>query len=254
MKDSRERFTDKAETYEKYRPPYPREMLDVLRREIGLTPEWKIADIGSGTGMSSKLFIENRNRVFCVEPNDAMREKAEARYRGFPNFSSVNGTAERTGMADGSVDMVISGQAFHWFDIPKARAEFARILRDPGHVVLFWNERLTERTPFLRGYEEFITRFCPEYKNVTQKNLVASDFMALYGNGDYRTYRLETSQSFDFDGLLGRLLTSSYSLTPSDPAYPEMTEALRGLFESNRREGRVLMEYETNIYAGKIRG
>src|SRR5262245_563576 len=132
-----ERFTDRVDDYVKYRPTYPRALVDLLERELGMRPEHELADLGSGTGPAAHLFLERGLRVYGVEPNDRMREAGERFLAAFPKFVSAKGSAEDTGLETSSVDFVIAGQAFHWFDPPRARREVARILRpkqpsDPG--------------------------------------------------------------------------------------------------------------------------
>ena len=154
---STERFSDRVADYVRYRPSYPPDLLDCLRRNCGLTPHWIIADVGSGTGLLTKIFLENGNRVFAVEPNAAMRAAGEEFLRGFEQLASREGRAEATGLEAHSVDLVAAGQAFHWFDRRRARAEFERILKPSGWVALVWNERLTS-TPFLADYEQLLHR------------------------------------------------------------------------------------------------
>src|SRR5262249_43298352 len=149
MSDSTTRFSDRVEDYVKYRPHYPETVIEYLRSTYGLTSGWDIADIGSGTGISTELFLRNGNRVYGIEPNREMREKAEQLLAGYAerrgaegadgaaaegvaaagaaagggNFISIDGTAEVTGLPDDSVDMIVAGQAFHWFDPKKSRVE-----------------------------------------------------------------------------------------------------------------------------------
>ena len=130
--DPTKRFSDRVENYVKYRPGYPPALLDCLRQVCGLTPAAVIADVGSGTGILSELFLKNGTPVFAVEPNDDMRQAAELRLGHYPNFASVAGTAETTMLSDRSVDLVTAGQAFHWFDVSQAKAEFARDSPLPG--------------------------------------------------------------------------------------------------------------------------
>lgn len=141
------RFSDRVEDYIKYRPSYPAALMNLLKAKINLNPQAVIADIGSGTGISSILFLKNSNKVFAVEPNKEMREAAEHLLNVYPNFASINGTAEQTNLNTKAVDLIFCGQAFHWFDKQKSRQEFNRILKQNGHIVLAWNERST-KTPF----------------------------------------------------------------------------------------------------------
>ena len=149
MTDPTQRFTSRVEHYVRYRPSYPRDLLDLLETRCGLSSASVVADVGSGTGILSELFLENGNRVIGIEPNKEMREAAERRLRRHPRFTSVAGTAEATTLDDASADFVAAGQAFHWFDPERARTEFSRILKPGGWVVLAWNLRRKEATPFL---------------------------------------------------------------------------------------------------------
>src|SRR5258708_29430755 len=127
MTDTIERFSNRVANYVKYRPGYPREIVGFLEAKCGLTHESVIADIGCGTGISSRMFLENGSRVIGVEPNAAMRAAAEEYLAGFPNFMPVDGTSDRTTLPDASVDLVVAAQAFHWFEPEKTRPEFGRI-------------------------------------------------------------------------------------------------------------------------------
>src|SRR5216683_824394 len=172
------RFSDRVENYVRYRPGYPAEVLDLLRAECGLRPSHTVADIASGTGAFTRLLLENGNSVFAVEPNAAMREMGIAQLESFGSDRpvSVAGTAEETTLRSASVDFVTAAQAAHWFDLPRARAEFARILRSGGPVgwcVLIWNERCTASTPFLRDYEQLLLTYGTDYKEVRHEHTTA---------------------------------------------------------------------------------
>src|SRR2546425_2847648 len=148
-------FTRRVENYIKYRPRYPQVIIDLLQRACHLTTTAVIADIGSGTGLLTELFLNNGYRVFGIEPDPDMRAAAEWLLRGYPRFTSIAATAEATSLADHSVDVVTAGQAFHWFDHEQARREFLRILVPKGWAVLVWNDQRTTGTPFLAALEQF---------------------------------------------------------------------------------------------------
>src|SRR4051812_34197437 len=148
MTDSTTRFSSRVNAYMRTRPDYPAEILDTLKQDCGLTESSVIADIGSGTGILSRMFLSNGNTVYGVEPNREMREAGEKLLSpAYPQYQSIAATAETTSLPNASVDFVTAGQAFHWFDRGKCRVEFARILRPHGWVALVWNERLTDSTP-----------------------------------------------------------------------------------------------------------
>ncbi|HVU87258.1 MAG TPA: class I SAM-dependent methyltransferase [Pirellulales bacterium] len=245
------RFSSRVENYVRYRPGYPAEVLRVLAEQTGFSPRAVVADIGSGTGISTRLFLEHGNTVYAVEPNDAMRAAAEVLSRDEPRFHSVNGTAEQTTLADHSIDYVVAGQAFHWFDVDRARHEFLRVLRPGGWVVLMWNTRLTDTTPFLRGYEKLLLEFGTDYQEVNHANVSPETLKRFFGaTPSYRA--IPNEQVFDLAGLTGRLLSSSYVPAEDDPRHAPMLAALAKLFAAHEEAGRVRFEYDTELYFGQL--
>src|ERR1700737_1752387 len=117
--NAKQRFSDRGAGCLRYRPRYPEAVLDFFRAQCGLRSDHAIADIGSGTGFLSELFLKNGNRVFGVEPNEAMRQAGEEYLASYDGFSSIEGPAESTTLEDASVDFVTAGQAFHWFEPEK---------------------------------------------------------------------------------------------------------------------------------------
>ncbi len=247
------RFSDRVELYLRYRPRYPAALLDSLQQACGLTPEAVIADIGSGTGFLAELFLLRGHVVFGVEPNPEMRQAAETYLARFPNFHSVAGQAEATTLPGASVDVVTAAQAFHWFEPDAARAEFGRILRSTGWVVLLWNERRTDATPFLRDYEELLLTYGSDYAEVDHRRIEAAAPAALFG-GPYEVRKLDSQQILDWDGLRGRLLSSSYAPLPGHPNHAPMMKMLAELFRRHARHGRVVLRYHTRVYFGRLGG
>jgi SAM-dependent methyltransferase len=251
MSDTVQRFTDRVENYIKYRPDYPREVMDRLKRDCGLTSESIVADIGCGTGISARMFLENGNRVFGVEPNDAMRVAAIKQLEKFPWFIPVNGTAEATTLADASVDIAVAAQAFHWFDAESTRKELERILVPGGHIVLLWNERQLDSTPFLIEYEAFLLKYANDYSSVRHENIDKLKLGQFFETG-YRSATFQNVQVFDFDGLKGRMLSSSYMPATSDERFDQMIEELRALFAKHNENGRIKVFYDTNVYYSQV--
>jgi SAM-dependent methyltransferase len=249
---STERFSNRVEHYVRYRPTYPESVLEILRDEIGLRPEWLIADIGSGTGISAELFLRHGHTVYGVEPNAAMRAAAEKQLARYPAFRSVNGTAEATTLADGSVDCVVAAQAFHWFDVPKTRAEFRRILRPGGWVVLLWNARRLDATPFLREYEALMLEFGTDYKKVRHERIDAQELAEFFGSGPLLARAVENCQTLDCEGLQGRLLSSSYLPAADEPRHAQMLQELKRLFEKHQDAGVITIEYDTQVFAERM--
>jgi SAM-dependent methyltransferase len=249
--NSVERFSSRVEDYVKYRPGYPAEIVHLLTSRYGLTRDSIIADIGSGTGKLSELFLRNGNRVFGVEPNSEMRKAGERLMAGFPQFTSIDGKAESTLLPNASCDFVAAGQAFHWFDQSKARLEFSRILRPEGWVAIIWNERRLDANAFLRDYEALLLKFGTDYEVVRHENTAA--VIGSFFLGEYTRERFDNFQESDFDGLRGRVSSSSYIPQPGTEAYLEMLKALEGLFARYADGGRVVVEYDTSVYVGRLR-
>jgi SAM-dependent methyltransferase len=245
--DPTARFSDRVADYVQYRPGYPDALLEALQGEIGLSSGSVVADIGSGTGISSELLLRTGCTVFSVEPNLDMRRAAEARLGSEPRFHSVAGRAEATTLEDGTVDAAIAGQAFHWFAAREARTEFMRILRPGGMAALFWNTRRLEGSPFLSAYEQLLREFGTDYAQVDHRNVDASTLRAFFG-GSYQMRVCANAQIFDVDGLRGRLLSSSYAPGPAHPDHARMLAALRQVFDAHQEKGRVRMEYDTELF------
>lgn len=246
---SKSRFSDRVENYVKYRPHYPREIIDYLKSHNILKDDSVVADIGSGTGISSELFLENGNTVYGVEPNPEMREAAEKIFKDKPNFISINATAEETTLKDKSIDMIIAGQAFHWFDVDKTKKEFGRILKPAGHVILIWNKRKRGDSPFQEEYENLLLKYGTDYKEVGHQNIGKEGLNILF-DGKFELVNFDNEQVFDFDGLKGRLLSSSYAPNEEHLSYNHMLEELKWIFESFKKNGTITFEYVTELYAG----
>jgi SAM-dependent methyltransferase len=251
-KDPTTRFSTRVSDYVKYRPGYPPAVLGLLESECKLNPSSEVADVGSGTGILSGLFLRHGNRVYGVEPNREMREAGERLLAAYPNFVSVDGRAEATTLADACVDFVVAGQAFHWFDPAGARREFLRILRPGGWVVLAWNDRRTAGTPFLEDYERLLLEYGIDYREVSVKYMEESSLSTLFGGGEIRTATFDNEQVFDFDGLRGRLTSSSYSPEPGHPNFGPMIRELEALFRRHQRDGRVVVTYDTKVFYGRL--
>jgi SAM-dependent methyltransferase len=251
MGNTVERFSNRVANYVKYRPTYPPEVLRFLQAELNLQSASVIADIGSGTGISAKIFLENGNTVYGVEPNAAMRAAAEDFLKDFPNFKSVDGTSENTTLARSSIDFVTAAQAFHWFEPERTRAEFKRILKPGAYVVLIWNERQVDTNEFLREYEKFLLQFGTDYAKVRHDYLPEEKLGEFFTSG-FQTASFQNSQIFDFEGLKGRVLSSSYMPSETDASYAEMTKSLSGIFTKHSENGRITVLYDTNVYYGKL--
>ena len=249
--DSKNRFSNRASYYAKSRPRYPEAILNFMENELNLTRESVVVDIGSGTGILSELFLKHGNSVFGVEPNGEMRKTAEELLAAYPNFKSTNGTAEATTLPAANVDFITAAQSFHWFDPTKSREEFLRIMKPQGWVLLIWNTR--KNSPgFMEAYERLVSEYAvrPFFRR-TAKDRVGEHGLTNF-LGKYKTRIFRNSQVLDFEGLAGRLLSSSYVPLPGEPGYSSMLDALRKLFDSYQEGGVVHLEYGTETYYAQL--
>ncbi|HEY2274935.1 MAG TPA: class I SAM-dependent methyltransferase [Steroidobacteraceae bacterium] len=247
-----ERFSSRVDDYARYRPSYPQPALDLLRQRCGLAPGAAVADLGSGTGILTEQLLECGAEVFAVEPNERMRAAAEAQLSHHPRFHSVAGSAEATTLAPGSVDLLVAGQAFHWFDPRRARLEALRVLRPGAWGALLWNERPPEATPFLADYEALLKRYAPEYTRITASRANPGTMCEFLGAA-MEVGTFANQQVLDFEGLRGRLMSSSYAPEPGSPDYEPMIGILREVFARHGRDGHITMPYSTLVYFAALR-
>jgi ubiquinone/menaquinone biosynthesis C-methylase UbiE len=252
--DSKERFSNRVADYVRYRPGYPAGVIEALCSECGLRPGHCVADIGSGTGFLSELFLKNGNRVYGVEPNEAMRLAGEEYLASYDSFSSVNGSAEATTLDAESVDFVTAGQAFHWFDPEATRREFLRILKPAGWVMVVWNDRRVSETPFGRDYENVLVRFGIDYARVREAYPEMQDMTNFFGEGNFRLLELSNEQTLDHDGLVGRLCSSSCVPREDHPNFAPMMAEVDKIFRTHSVNGSVRMEYTTQMFFGHLDG
>jgi ubiquinone/menaquinone biosynthesis C-methylase UbiE len=250
-KSPTERFTGRVDNYVRYRPQYPPQVINALRHDCGLRPEHTIADIASGTGIFTRLLLENGNRVFAVEPNAEMRAASAHLQESFPRLALVVGTAEATTLPAASVDFITVAQAAHWLEPEQARAEFERILKPHGWCVLLWNERRITGTPFLDDYEQLLHKYCVEYKD-KRHGQTAPIAQAFFAGVPYQQRVFDYQQESDFAGLAGRLLSSSYCPLQDDPAHAPMMQALERLFHAHARQNMVRIDYDTRVFFAQL--
>lgn len=240
------RFSGKAQDYVKYRPKYPLALKKLLIEKLNLSSDKIVADIGSGTGISSEFFIENGNTVFAVEPNDDMRELAEHLFENSPNFISINATAEQTTLEDQSIDLIFAGTAFHWFDVEKTKTEFNRILKADGNMVIAWNNRDLD-DEFQKTVEEIFDRYLPKIEG-TEEQKYGKNIAEFFAPKIMHQMTTNYTQSFDLEQFLGRLHSSSYFPKQGDEIYDDLTKEMTEAFEKFQKDGTVDFNYKTQIY------
>jgi len=253
MKDPKERFSDRVDYYIKYRPTYPSQIIKLLESKCGLTQKKIVADIGSGTGILSKIFLNYGNKVFAVEPNREMRLAAEKLLKNDRNFVSINAAAENTGLKTNSIDLITAGQSFHWFNLKKVKREFNRILRNEGWIVLIWNVRQINSTPFMMAYEELLLKHALEYQTVSHKNLDLDIIGDFFAPTSFEVVTYKNNGAFDYEGLLGRVLSSSYAPKEGDEGYKQMISDLKATYKKFEIDGTIEFEYKTELYYGQLK-
>ena len=244
--DPKKRFSSRVENYIKYRPSYPRKIIKFLTEKKILNKNIVIADIGSGTGILSDLFLKNGNRVYGVEPNPDMRKAAEKLLEKYNKFISISGSAEKTGLKESSIDLITAGQAFHWFDVEKTKREFKKILKPNGYVVLIWNNRKKSGDNLSSDYEKFVLKYGTDYKEVRKNEKNVNEFY------EYNKKVFYNYQELDYDGFKGRLLSTSYIPLEDNPRFNKMLEDLKKIFLTYQKNGTVRLEYNTEVYYGKL--
>lgn len=246
------RFSSTVENYVRYRPGYPTDLLDFMKNELGLTANSVIADIGSGTGKLTALFLKNGNPTHAVEPNGDMRSAAERLFGKFDNFHSEDGTAEATNLPDRCADFVVAAQAFHWFDREAARREFLRILKPGGWVQLIWNDRNDDRSAFMQDYDAFLRNFSIDLDKIDHRHIGDEQLAPFFGKNGFTCHEIDYHQTFDFEGVKGRYLSCSYAFDEKHPRHAAAMQGLSNTFDAHSENGKVDFWYLTKIYCGKL--
>lgn len=247
------RFTNKVDDYTKARPSYPEEIVPLLTCKYGLTSQSVIADMGSGTGLFTEVFLKHGNPVYGVEPNDAMRQAGEHYLKKYTNFISVNASAEHTSLASACCDFVVAGQAFHWFNPVLAKVEFQRVLKPNGWVILAWNVFSSSDAPLAVAYEKLFYDFGIQYQGAGYKNANKENLLGFLGPDTFCMESIPNPKSLDFSAFQSRVFSSSFSPSPGQPQYPLMQQAIGQVFEQFENNGVIILPYQTNLYLGQLK-
>ncbi|MGA3037257.1 MAG: class I SAM-dependent methyltransferase [Vulcanimicrobiaceae bacterium] len=240
-----ERFTTLAGVYNAGRPGYPPEIAGIIFEGLGDPNRLVVADLGAGTGTSSMLLAAQGAQIRAVEPNAAMRAKAETD----PHVTWIDGSAEKTTLADASVDVAAAFQAFHWFDPKVTYPEILRILKPNGRAVLVYYER-DETDPFTRAYGDLVRKFATD--DTEQRRARTREAFALFDAWrSVRQRSVPSAQVFDNAGIYDRVKSSSY-LPHSGPESERLNKEVEALFNEYARDGKVTMALQYLVTIGDL--
>lgn len=249
--DNIDRFNDRADNYDKFRPGYPQQLLTYIYEHNQLKEHDTVVEIGAGTGILSQELAKWPSRLIAIEPNDEMREKAINILSHAEHCTVVQSTAEHTGLANNSADLIICAQSFHWFDAAKCKIEFQRILRDHKKVAIIWNIRSAE-TAFEQAYEEFILQFSIDYKEVKKRELRGNNLHRFFNQGVFEKKIFIYDTYLTFEQLLGRTLSYSYMPNYGHKLLPAMVDALKTLFDKHSTNHIIGLSYKTKLFMGEL--
>lgn len=249
--DGVERFDDRVADYVRFRPGYPVGVVSLLERELGAPPPADVVDVGAGTGKLTELLADAGHRVIAVEPNEAMRAEAARLLGRRKTVELVDGSAEATGLPEECADAITVAQAFHWFDVDAARAEFARILRPGGRVFLLWNDRRARPRSLLADYEALLHAHAPAYEALERREDGNARVRAFFGAAGFRETCFGNRQVLDWEGLRGRARSASY-VPREGPDHEAFFAGLRDAFERHEDGGTVDFDYDTRVFHGRL--
>lgn len=246
-----DRFDNRADNYDKFRPGYPHALLEYLYTHNRLSKDSLVAELGAGTGILSLELAKWPSTLVAIEPNDQMREKAIKTLKTVKNCIIKDTTAEQTGLDTKSVDLIICAQSFHWFDANKVKREFKRILKDQGKAAIIWNIRSAE-TPFEKDYEAFILKFSIDYEEVKRRESRGNDLRNFFTENtmEYREFVYDTYLTFE--QLFGRTLSYSYMPNENHELAPAMKNDLQNLFDKYAIKGIIGLSYKTKLFMGSV--
>ncbi len=247
-----ERFTGRVESYRLYRPTYPPEIANLLRRDCALPAGTVVADLAAGTGLFTEVLLAAGLSVVAVEPNAEMRAACATLRQNHPNLRLAEGTAESTNLPGASVDLITVAQAMHWFHLDQARSEFARILKPGGHCAVIYNNRHLTGDPFHDAYEQFLRDFGSDYLSVKEQHVGRRRLAQFFAPAQMHCATLPNAQSLTVEALEGRIRSSSYIPREGHPRFEEMRAAVHRLFADHQSAGAVTIRYDCVVCYGQL--
>jgi SAM-dependent methyltransferase len=220
-RDPASSFGAAADLYDSVRPTYPAEAVAWSFEPLG-PGHWRVADIGAGTGIMTRVLVRLGHHVIAVEPDELMRARLMATT---PEVEAVPGSAENLPFAESAMDAAIAAQAYHWFDPPRARPELARVIRPGGVFAAIWNER-DDSTPWVSEYSRIVEGDRGP-NDVPDDVRDRPDFGELFAPVEYRVFHHQ--QAHSPDSLVALLRSRSYYLTATPQRRLALDSAVREL-------------------------
>jgi ubiquinone/menaquinone biosynthesis C-methylase UbiE len=248
--DTSSLYDNRVEYYLKYRPGYPDQYVsDLIKLKI-LQKSDVIVDMGCGTGLLAEIFLRNRNKVIGIEPNLEMRQAAENYLKKYLpiSFKCLNGKAESSTLDPISVNHIVCGESFHWFETHSAIKEFQRILIPNGYLMIFSN------------WEYKNTDFAKQFNLIIQKHQFESnvkpppkiEWNQIFHNGKYEKIQYPMRKEMNFEQILGYALSLSRTPLPGDKAYEFFKNELKNAFNRFEKNTKILFEFKTKLKFGKL--
>lgn len=244
-------FDTKSKFYSKYRPKYSNEFIRYIDLKYFKDKSKAIADIGCGTGILTKQILDCGLKVFGVEPNEEMLNEARGYLKEYESFTPINATAENTTLEDNSIDIIVVGQAFHWFNLELFKKECQRILKDDGVVILVWNRKCKgdmelDRKKIVEKYRSISDSFNCSWDE--REEGIAKFFDNNFIKLEFDNPLIETLEEF-----LGRTLSASHAITTADPRIEEYIDEWKKFFNKYQKQKEIKTENTTIAFIGKMK-
>jgi ubiquinone/menaquinone biosynthesis C-methylase UbiE len=245
-------FSKTTDFYDKARPSYPEELFNFLENKFKINSTHVIADIGSGTGIFTRLWLDRSYHVISVEPNNDMRKIVEESLNHYPYFKSIAASAEATNLETNSIDIITAATAFHWFNLELARSEFKRILKPGGLCILIWNIR-DNTFPIMQDYESMMRLYVKDYNKVVANHyLYYNEIIDLFNPNRIEISEFSNSQTLNLNAFKERILSTSYSPKLGEANYKKLLLAAENLFNKYQSSKVIKLHYKCICYVGNL--
>jgi SAM-dependent methyltransferase len=244
-------YTDRAARYARYRWDYAAQAIDAIFSITGIGLTSCAADVGSGTGILTRHLVDRVRSVYAVEPDVSMRWWAEQALANAPTFNSVAGSAQTTTLPDRSVDLIVVGQALHWFDPLPSRQEFLRILIPGGWLAVLWNQGTDA------ALAQALSALCtPENgwdTSIPNQRREVKPFDFYFGHAAYLQREFAAVKRETWEEFFGALCSDSHAPAETQPSFERLRNAAWQVFRAHSEDGFITVRYRTHLVLGVIR-